>query len=160
MMINLSLINNPAFHVGILGFVFALVVAGLLVLAIGAVRSHILNKKEKKAEPTIPLAYRHMEKVVKDLTTVGYMMEDIFKHSVMWETFPEKERKLSEETLLKFYKESEFKCMALRDEMILTMERMPHIKLKRKGVALPKKLVGKVLGREIKGKVIRNDWVI
>jgi len=79
--------------------------------------------------PTVADAYYKTEGLLKSLESVKYMLED----TKDWAKMSEEHRKLSQENLKNFYIKSHFQMSCFRDELLLTLQRMPSVRLVRKG---------------------------
>lgn len=86
--------------------------------------------KRKEQVPTIADAYKRMEKVVSDIELVGYILEDTDD----WKRMKQDAEQLSKENIDKYITRLKFQSTVFRDELILTLGRMPNVKLKKRGM--------------------------
>lgn len=91
--------------------------------------SNFFRRKPKAIVlPKLEDAYHRAEKLLKDLELINYILADTND----WERMSEENKKVSIEQVQKFYKDSHFKCSVLRDELMLSLQRIPGVVLKRK----------------------------
>lgn len=95
------------------------------------------SRKEVKAPPAPKLAdaYHKIEQIVKDIELVKYMLED----TKDFQKIPEAGRVHSRVQLENFWERTHFQASGLRDEMLLTLQRMPNVRLVRKKVDVEEK---------------------
>lgn len=89
----------------------------------------------RKAEPPPSLAdaYKRAERAIKDIEIIGAILQD----TPDWEKMSDEAYDLSAKNLTEFFKKTHFGICCFRDELILTLERMPNVKLRRKRRANP-----------------------
>lgn len=76
--------------------------------------------------------YHRSESIIKELETLSYLLQETDE----WKRLSADDKKLSMANLATFYKRSHFQCCCLRDELLLTLQRIPGVKLKRGGISV------------------------
>lgn len=73
-------------------------------------------------------AYRKSEEVVKALEAVGHLLEV----NQDWSRLEPEMKKITAKNLAEYLKRAKFQSETLRDELILTLQRLPNTRLVRK----------------------------
>lgn len=90
----------------------------------------LLSFFQKKDPPPPKFAdvYHTTERVVKLLEIIKFNLEECSD----WVNLSPENRAISAENIAQYHKRAKFQCESLRDELLLTLQRMPHTKLVRK----------------------------
>ena len=87
-----------------------------------------LFKKKELPKPKLADAYRLTEEALKKLENAAYIMQDTEDFNKLTDL----DRLKFIRNLKEYYKNSHFQTSSLRDELILTLGKIPGTKLKRK----------------------------
>jgi hypothetical protein len=97
------------------------------------------RKKEVLPPPAgFAEVYHRIEKLLTDLEIVSHLLDD----TEDWQRLSEDAKKCSMESLSTFYKRAHFQTSCLRDEMLLTLQRIPNVKLIRKSLDVKEETSG------------------
>lgn len=78
--------------------------------------------------PTLADAYHKIEETLVKLEYVKFLLEDTNE----WVRLSESDKKLSQDNIKTFYTKAHFQTSCLRDEILLTLQRIPNVRLARR----------------------------
>jgi len=87
--------------------------------------------KRESEVPKISGALDMVERALKLVNNASYVLADTDD----WKRMSESDRKISQELIEKFYIKAECQTRFLRDELLLTLRRLPGVKFVRRKVA-------------------------